>query len=760
MSGFSYDKERVAQSIQELSAISNEIKQIAPDVESGLSIIRNARGINYIDWKKDSVNSFVQDCNDVLDELLTNLNNQVSAIEAYKEGQEGSFFKRLGATAVMVYSKLREGELTFLEQLGDAVVGLVGFAGGIFFPKFGESVSEFVAKDLVGDWFNERYTSNNAFSAWVDKYSWDWMKYDSCAASILKGVGTAAPTIILALATAGSSLAVTGTVAAVSGTASLGGKLQSELQDGTDYSKAIGKSLLTGITDAGLTFALSSAKGAASAKNSLLESSKTLTKVNQLKSGAKDIVVNIANKTGLSKVASKITSSKAGNMVINLMKKTKPVNMVTKAGKAIKDTARITVETIAKNPKVATAVAAGTAVIYTGNKINNVSNGTPSTKGSENENDLHIDTPEPKPEPNPDPDYTVEPAGKDNKSSNTGNTGTTDIKTNGNTGNTNGEIDTSPQQRRNTSNNGNGTNSGNKNDGNGSNSVNKNDGNGSNSGNKNDVNGSNSGNKNDGNGSSSGNKNDGNGTSNENKSDENGSNNENKNDGDSSSNENKNDGNGSNGGNKNDNNGSNSENKNHENESNDSDKTGGQPVQQPSNQPSDNNTQPSSSGYTPPSNNGGSYGNYTDTSYTPDTSTDQIPSDTIEILDDGTGDDMSTTTDTTDEPYDEPYIVEPPVDTTTTTTSKKSMAGPILTGIGLAGAAGVGAKVYLDKKKQSESGEFDETVEDDDEDNSIVTDEWKDDNDSDSPGYEDNSSDYNSTPNYEDNSSDYEYPVD
>ena len=104
-----------------------------------------------------------------------------------------------------------------------------------------------------------------------------------------------------------------------------------------------------------------------------------------------------------------------------------------------------------------------------------------------------------------------------------------------------------------------------------------------------------------------------------------------------------------------------------------------------------------------------------------------------------------------DEPYDEPYIVSSPTDTTTTP-KKKSMAGPILTGIGLAGAAGVGAKVYLDKKKQNESGEFDETVEEDSDD-SIVADEWQDDSEN-NEEYEGNNLEY------EDDTKDYEYPID
>ena len=60
MSGFSYDEEKVAQSIQNLISISDEIEKVGPEIKSGLNFIRNANGINWIDWKQDSIENFLK----------------------------------------------------------------------------------------------------------------------------------------------------------------------------------------------------------------------------------------------------------------------------------------------------------------------------------------------------------------------------------------------------------------------------------------------------------------------------------------------------------------------------------------------------------------------------------------------------------------------------------------------------------------------------------------------------------------------------
>ena len=87
-----------------------------------------------------------------------------------------------------------------------------------------------------------------------------------------------------------------------------------------------------------------------------------------------------------------------------------------------------------------------------------------------------------------------------------------------------------------------------------------------------------------------------------------------------------------------------------------------------------------------------------------------------------------------DSVYTIPMTVE---DTTKKSTKSSSKAVPILVGLGLAAAAGVGAKIYMDNKKNNDNGEDDEFSDDDDEfmtdseydelnstDSDLIADEW------------------------------------
>ena len=762
MSGFSYDKAKVQQSIDNLTNISDKIAKIAPEIQSGLNTIKNANGINYINWNQSSVENFVQECNDILEDLITSLKNQVASIESYKEGKEGSFFKRLGATLVMTGSKLAEGIGTFFENIVDGCASIVGFVGGIFSSKFRDSVAEFVAKDHVGDWFNKQYTSDNKFSVWVDKYS--WMSYDSTAANVFKGVGTALPEIALSfIPGVGPALSI-----GAAGLSGAGSKMQSELQSGTGYNQAFGKSLVAGGVDAAISTVFNATKLAAGG-----EGGKVIDGVNKVKggiksgaqkgiNGVKNVAKKFVSKTKLDKVASKVANSKAGKVVINAGKKigskaksiaTKipGVKSIKKVGSKIKDvgtkvtgSVKNAAKTVLTNPKYASIAAAGTVTAYTYGKTkdtivaseNNAVNQQFSADNATSTQDLPvIEDPSVAQEPTPDPetDNTGDTSGDTNSGDSSTSTGESTSSSN--------MVEYTPQMRKTASSVAQSTTTEPSTSGGQSSTTEP-----STSGDQSSTTEPSTG------GDQS------NITEPSTGGDQ--SNITEPSTGDDQSNITE----PSTGGNQS--NITEPSTGDDQSNINQPSNNGGEQTQQPSNNPpSNNNYQPSNSNYQPsnsnyqPSNNGNSYGDYTDTSYTPNTDTTQTPDDTIEILDDGTGNETTTpdTTDTTNDPYEEDYVVEPPVDTPTSKTTKKSMAGPILTGVGLAGAAGVGAKVYLDRKKENESGEYDETV---DTDNSIMADEWNDDSNS---SYEDNSSDYDSDSSYgnsSDGTSDYEYPVD
>lgn len=93
----------------------------------------------------------------------------------------------------------------------------------------------------------------------------------------------------------------------------------------------------------------------------------------------------------------------------------------------------------------------------------------------------------------------------------------------------------------------------------------------------------------------------------------------------------------------------------------------------------------------------------------------------------------------TELPGTEESVYTIPTDLSGVTTKKKSSSGssviPILGGLGAAAAVGVGAKIYMDNKKNNDNGEDDDYNDDfefkDDNNNDLLADEWKEDNNDD-----------------------------
>lgn len=93
----------------------------------------------------------------------------------------------------------------------------------------------------------------------------------------------------------------------------------------------------------------------------------------------------------------------------------------------------------------------------------------------------------------------------------------------------------------------------------------------------------------------------------------------------------------------------------------------------------------------------------------------------------------------TELPGTEESVYTIPTDLSGVTTKKKSSGGssviPVLGGLGAAAAVGVGAKIYMDNKKNNDNGEDDDYADDfefkDDNNNDLLADEWKEDNNDD-----------------------------
>ena len=627
MSEYSYDKQRVAESINSLEGLSKQISSLQADMISGLSTIKNARGAaNYIDLKESSIDSFIEECDNELNELISNLNYQVQAIEKYQKDQEdinsASFIKKACSTVGMVALNLIEGVGSTVESVVDGFASLVGI--------FSSRAREFVKKDHVGDWFASKYESGLLSS--VNKYS--YMSYDGTAASVFKGIGSAIPAIVLAFATAGSSLAVQAIPVALAGVSGLGSKVESELQlENTSYTTIMAKGIFSGAIEGFLTYAI----GHTNVDAVTRKLGETGTKISNLKlvRNVSEKLHTVSNKI-LKKPISFITVGHAKS-VLGALGKTRPAKLLKSIAGTVKD--KIT------SPFFLGLVDTGifAALGLTAKKVTSeVYSGSTATDGStltdaDSSQTYNIDSPEAKSTnsysqqsvSNKKVD-TQKETGSSQSYNNDGSSkddGTQYRKTSAPT--------PTPSQTQ---------------------SVTK--------------------------------------TATQTS-------------------------------------------------------TLTKTATQTSTQVVTQTEMPTptlawtESATTVVNNN-----NYYSTQVVEQV-TGENGEDTpniIEVLDDGLSDE-TTATDTTNDIYDEPYTVETPIDTTTTSKSK-SMAGPILAGLGLAGAAGVGTKVYLDKKKQQEAGEYDETSDEYESDDTspIKADGWEE--DTDNSEYEDN------------NGFDYEYPID
>ena len=258
MARYTYNKAQVNECLDLLKDSGAAIVDTNNEIQSGINMINNARGAVNLDldesflWIK-GLQSQVQES---INAITSEISNKARQIEEY---ENAPWLKKIFATIGMAALKLVEGLGTFIENIGDGVVTILGFVPGLIFPSFQESISEFIKKDYVGDFFADQY--EEGFLKSVNTYS--AMAHDSTAASIFKGVGVAAGYVIVGVATAGigagaaagSALITTGT-AISAGTAFVGGVgsgTQSGLQSGKTFNQAALQGLKDGVIAGGTT---------------------------------------------------------------------------------------------------------------------------------------------------------------------------------------------------------------------------------------------------------------------------------------------------------------------------------------------------------------------------------------------------------------------------------------------------------------------------------------------------------------------------
>lgn len=377
MARYTYNAGLVTQTIDTLYSACDTLDSTNVDIKKGIDTIWNARGSENMNIDFSPITGYQATVVDAIETMAGEIQKKAQEIEEY---QDAPWYKKLFATIGMGALKLVEGLATFVENIGDGLVSIVGFIGGIFSSEFKNSVAEFVRTDYVGEttakWYEEGWLKD------VNKYS--YMSHESTAANILKGVGTAAGYVILTVATAGAGGAIAaGSTAISAGAAALGGigsgtqnalkqaqLANPEMSAGDAFNSAFGQGVKQGAIAAGTTLLTAGlAKG-----------------LQNVASGAKfaTFADDIANTTsGVGKVAAgtqkminagvdKIMSTGVGNKII-----TGAGKILTGAGSAIDDVAT---NVAAKSMTSVVTQAAGNIAAGAGGTI--VANAVGSLAGS------------------------------------------------------------------------------------------------------------------------------------------------------------------------------------------------------------------------------------------------------------------------------------------------------------------------------------------------------------------------------------------
>lgn len=290
MARYTYNASLVSQAIEELSSACKALDSTNGEIQKGISTVSSARGAENIDVDFSYITNYQSQVIEYIEMMSTEISGKAQEIEEY---QSAPWYKKLFATIGMGALKLVEGLGSFVENLGDGLVSVAGFVGGVFSSDFQDACAEFVKKDHVGDFFYDQYEEGGL--QWLNKYS--VMSHQSTAANVLKGIGTATGYIIVGVATGGMGTAGLGISAATALVGGVGSGTQSGLQQGLSFNEAFGKGVKQGAVSAattlvvgGLANKLTAGARAGKALDSLDELSGAASKTSQSVKNLKDIM--------------------------------------------------------------------------------------------------------------------------------------------------------------------------------------------------------------------------------------------------------------------------------------------------------------------------------------------------------------------------------------------------------------------------------------------------------------------------------------
>lgn len=249
----------------DLESIKNrEIQTARDDCREAIRNLNQVRGMEYVYQIGENSFDELYDVQivSVVDAIKKQVEAKVADIEAY---DNASFFEKVGSTLAMTGAKVGEGVLSVFESIGDGVISVAGFVGGALGNKeFQDGCAEAIKKSWSHDVFNFYYNSDfakasvyteNSGLASIVKLAGQTAGYLALG-GFASGVGatwaTSGKGVIKAIGTFAQSTTRVNTVTAALG--GLGQGTETGLNAGLDYNDAFKRGVVQGVVQGGLAY--------------------------------------------------------------------------------------------------------------------------------------------------------------------------------------------------------------------------------------------------------------------------------------------------------------------------------------------------------------------------------------------------------------------------------------------------------------------------------------------------------------------------
>lgn len=248
----------------ELNSIkTGPIETARQDCRDAIKRLNSVKGMEYVGTiGEESFDSIYDEICSAVDIIKQQVEGKVADMDAYSNAK---WYEKVGSTATMTLFKAGEGFLSVFESIGDGLVSVAGFVGGGLGAKgFQEGCAKIIQKSLSHDLFNFYYNSDFAkASAYTE---------DSGAASIVKIAGQTGAYLLLGgfasgaagkLASSGSKLvqgagkflaSTTRTNTSIAAVGGLGQGTETGLNAGLDYNTAFGKGAKQALVQGGTAY--------------------------------------------------------------------------------------------------------------------------------------------------------------------------------------------------------------------------------------------------------------------------------------------------------------------------------------------------------------------------------------------------------------------------------------------------------------------------------------------------------------------------